>query len=279
MLLDNNPDLPCMNGRQSDSRGVHEDRKRSRAQSKSDKEVASIMKQYGVGSPKPTSPSQSGGSPEGKWKKLVMKAHFHGKSVRNTREAIAAEAEALAYYEHTKAALKMDLDNPTALFFFQRAQLALEKIMKSGEELHVPSPAPNLSSSTSSKDSENMSSRGTPSSRRGLSPLESPASSTGGLAHEFYRVAMDNALSSDSELEVRAQLDQTLGREERARERERGRTAREREERNNRVMEMEGEERVEQREREEELKSEREREDVKPVPGPTADVQRVVLSN
>eukprot|EP00961_Rhodomonas_salina_P037723 507318-Rhodomonas_salina.1 len=60
-----------------------------------------------------------------------MKAHFHGESVCNAREAIAAEAEAFAYYERTKAALKMDPDNPTALFFFQRAQRALEKIMKS----------------------------------------------------------------------------------------------------------------------------------------------------
>eukprot|EP00961_Rhodomonas_salina_P062247 835510-Rhodomonas_salina.1 len=54
-----------VNGRQSDSSGVHEDRKRSRAQSKSERDIAAIMKQFGVGSPNPTSPSQSGGSPEG----------------------------------------------------------------------------------------------------------------------------------------------------------------------------------------------------------------------
>eukprot|EP00961_Rhodomonas_salina_P065478 880508-Rhodomonas_salina.1 len=75
------------------------DCKRARAQSKSEKEVAAILKQHGLQSPGSKSPSQSGGSPE-KWKKLVMKVHsgYHGESVLNSRDTIAAEAEALAFY-------------------------------------------------------------------------------------------------------------------------------------------------------------------------------------
>eukprot|EP00961_Rhodomonas_salina_P200985 2711221-Rhodomonas_salina.1 len=107
-----------------------------------------------------------------------MKAAVHGEAVRTARDSIAAEAEAFAFYECTKAALAADPQDPAVQSMFKRAQRALQRILER-EEIEFPS-------LPSSSDRDTVSSFDTPSSRGYISSsLTSPASSTGGLSVQF----------------------------------------------------------------------------------------------
>eukprot|EP00961_Rhodomonas_salina_P087543 1177335-Rhodomonas_salina.1 len=131
-----------------------------------------------------------------------MKAAVHGEAVRTARDSIAAEAEAFAFYERTKAAMAADPQDPAVQSMFKRAQRVLQRILER-EEIEFPSPPTQPSSTdrdTVSSSADRDRDLDTPSSSGYISSqfTTSPASSTGGLSVQFLNVSVLDETDSDS---------------------------------------------------------------------------------